>query len=220
LKPGFFKNEDLAKISCEGRLLFAGLWGLADREGRLEDRPSRIRAELFPYQPINVDRLLQELAAAGFIRRYVVDQRACVCIPTFRDHQQPHLREAPSILPPPPEHWTSTGLAPDQHRTSPPVLVLDPVTVSDPVSKPKKEQRADAQIAPCGNVENSVPPHAVLEKLAHGVLDDRDRGDLTNLTSELAAELKQRAARARIAYDGRAIAKALESAHVQRGRRR
>jgi hypothetical protein len=137
LKPGFFKNEDLAKISCEGRLLFAGLWGLADREGRLEDRPSRIRAELFPYEPINVDRLLQELAAAGFIRRYVVDQRACLCIPTFRNHQQPHLREAPSILPPAPdEHWTSTGLAPDQHQTSPPVLVLDPVTVLDPVSDP------------------------------------------------------------------------------------
>ncbi len=213
LKPGFFKNEELAKISCEGRLLYAGLWGLADREGRLEDRPSRIRAELFPYQPINVDRLLQELAAAGFIRRYVVDQRACLCIPTFRHHQQPHLREAPSILPAAPdEHRTSTGLALDQHRTSPPVLVLDPVldpvTVRDPVPKDKKEQCADAPDF-----------HKVLTKLAHGVLDARDQGQIPDLDAELADELKTRAAQARIPYDGRSVTKALASAHVQRTRR-
>ena len=39
LKPGFFMNEELARLPVRARLLFAGLWCLADREGRLEDRP-------------------------------------------------------------------------------------------------------------------------------------------------------------------------------------
>ena len=33
LKPGFFKNETLAEIEPLGRLLFQGLWCMADREG-------------------------------------------------------------------------------------------------------------------------------------------------------------------------------------------
>ena len=39
IKPGFFKNDALAELDFAGRLLFIGLWGIADRAGRLEDRP-------------------------------------------------------------------------------------------------------------------------------------------------------------------------------------
>ena len=35
---------------------------IADREGRLEDRALRIKAELFPYEQIDVDALLDDLA--------------------------------------------------------------------------------------------------------------------------------------------------------------
>jgi hypothetical protein len=43
IKPGFFKNDELAELPIEARLLFAGLWTIADREGRLEDRPKKIK---------------------------------------------------------------------------------------------------------------------------------------------------------------------------------
>jgi len=33
IKPGFFKNDHLVELPFEYRLLFAGLWTLADREG-------------------------------------------------------------------------------------------------------------------------------------------------------------------------------------------
>ena len=33
IKPGFFKNEHLAECQPLARLLFIGLWTLADREG-------------------------------------------------------------------------------------------------------------------------------------------------------------------------------------------
>jgi len=42
IKPSFFKNEFLAECEPMARLLFVGLWTLADRDGRLELRPRRI----------------------------------------------------------------------------------------------------------------------------------------------------------------------------------
>ena len=56
LKPGFFRNEMLAELPHATRLLFAGLWLISDREGRLEDRPKRIGADIFPYETLDVDQ--------------------------------------------------------------------------------------------------------------------------------------------------------------------
>jgi len=99
IKPGFFKNEDLAECSPWTRLCFIGLWMLADREGRLEDRPKRIKGELFPYDSFELEPLLQELAQYGFIERYEVDGIRVIAIPKFSDHQTPHIKEKASELP-------------------------------------------------------------------------------------------------------------------------
>ena len=80
LKPGFFHNEILSELEPHARLLFAGLWLLADRDGRLEDRPKRVAIEIFPYEPhLNVDGLLSQLDDAGFIVRYEVDGVCIIC---------------------------------------------------------------------------------------------------------------------------------------------
>ena len=49
VKPGLMANERLAELPAIARLLFVYLWVLADREGRLEDRPKRIAAQALPY---------------------------------------------------------------------------------------------------------------------------------------------------------------------------
>ncbi len=103
LKPGFFLNEQLAEIEPLGRLLFEGLWCIADREGRLEDRPRKIKAETLPYDDADVDRLLGELAVRGFIHRYEVDGNGYIQIVNFKKHQRPHSREAASTIPPVPD---------------------------------------------------------------------------------------------------------------------
>ncbi len=101
IKPSFFLDEDLAALPFEARLLFAGLWCLADKAGRLEDRPKRIHAMLFPYEPkVDVDGLLGRLAAANFIVRYEVDGRGLIQVRSFERHQRPNHREADSELPP------------------------------------------------------------------------------------------------------------------------
>ena len=101
IKPGFFKNDTLAELDFAGRLLFIGLWGLADRAGRLEDRPKKIKAEIFPYDDVDVDSFLGELAKRSFIIRYEVDGNRYIQIVNFDKHQNPHPRETPSNIPAP-----------------------------------------------------------------------------------------------------------------------
>ena len=101
IKPGFFKNEDLAECTPWARLCFAGLWVLADREGRLEDRPKRIKGELFAYDSVEVEPLLCELEARGFLVRYRNQDGSFIQISKFSTHQTPHYSEKPSVINPP-----------------------------------------------------------------------------------------------------------------------
>ncbi len=80
--------------------MFIGLWLLADREGRLEDRPKKIKAEIFPYDNFDVDSLLNDLDSRNFIKRYCIAGKRYVQVITFTRHQNPHPREAKSIIPP------------------------------------------------------------------------------------------------------------------------
>ena len=118
IKPGFFLDEELAECHPLARILFAGLWTIADREGRLEDRPRRIKAECLPYDDCDIDELLFELQRHGFIVRYGLDGLRFIAIPTWLKHQNPHVSEKPSTIPEPDENSTSTVVAPVKNSTS------------------------------------------------------------------------------------------------------
>lgn len=93
IKPGLFKNETLAECNIFARYLFEGLWCEADRDGRLEDRPKRLKIEYLPYDDVDVEDLLWQLAEKGFIKRYVAKGCNYVWIPNFEKHQRPHKKE-------------------------------------------------------------------------------------------------------------------------------
>lgn len=99
IKPSFFMNEDIVELSIEARLLFIGLWTLADREGRLENRPKKIKMSLFPADEINVSELLLNISKYGFIQLYNVDDLDVIQIVNFVKHQTPHGLEKDSELP-------------------------------------------------------------------------------------------------------------------------
>lgn len=100
IKPALFKNELLGVADPYITLLFQSLWMLADREGRLEDRPLRIKAETFPYREgLDINGYLTELQRLGFIVRYSVDGDALIQVVNFKKHQAPHKTEKPSELP-------------------------------------------------------------------------------------------------------------------------
>jgi hypothetical protein len=99
IKPAFFKDPDIADAGPIVQLLFAGLWCLADREGRVKDQPRVIKAELFPYYDADVNGALTVLARLGNIRRYVTKGIAVVEVLNFKKHQSPHHTERESDLP-------------------------------------------------------------------------------------------------------------------------
>jgi len=103
IKPGFWKDEQVALCSREARLLFTGLWGLSDAWGVLEDRPRRIRVELLPYDDLVADQVvawIDELAAVGLVERYVADGRPYLWIPGLRDHQLTSMPSEERRVPP------------------------------------------------------------------------------------------------------------------------
>ena len=87
IKPAFFKNEHIADMPLHARLLFIGLWTLADREGRLQDRPRKICAEIFPYEAVDVSTLLDCLEHGSFITRYCVNNEPFIQISNWHKHQ-------------------------------------------------------------------------------------------------------------------------------------
>jgi hypothetical protein len=119
IKPSFFTNDALAEIDPLGRLLFQGLWCHADREGRMEDRPRKLKAEILPYDDCDVESLLSDLDRHGFITRYAVDGRRFIQVVNFSKHQNPHIKEAASEIPPQGEHQESTVQVQCNTGTSP-----------------------------------------------------------------------------------------------------
>jgi hypothetical protein len=162
IKPGFFINDELAELEPLARILFAGLWCIADREGRLEDRPKKIKAEVLPYDDCDVDKFLNDLQEHGFIIRYEVDGNRYIQVVNFNKHQNPHVKEAASIIPPPPnnepapeKHCASTVQEPEKHTTNPadslnlipdslnPIKVVSKDTTKDADSEGHKDKSED-----------------------------------------------------------------------------
>jgi hypothetical protein len=109
IKPGFYKNDLLAECDPLARILFTGLWCMADREGRLEYRPKKIKAELLPYDSCNIDKLVKQLSDKNFIIIYSVNDEYYIEINNFLKHQTPHIKEQASTIPAPDKNQTSTS---------------------------------------------------------------------------------------------------------------
>lgn len=100
IHPGFFKNEYIAELDPLARLLLIGMWTIADREGRLEDRPKKIKMEVLAGDDCNADELVATIAEKGFITRYEADGSKYIQIVHWDKYQHVHPKETPSVIPP------------------------------------------------------------------------------------------------------------------------
>jgi hypothetical protein len=108
IKPDFFLDEDLCKLPLQTRLFYIGLWCQADKAGRLEDRPEKLKVVIMPYDRCNVESILNALASIKlnsglpFIVRYRLDDGKRYIQVLKWEHQRPHHTEHESKIPPPP----------------------------------------------------------------------------------------------------------------------
>jgi hypothetical protein len=103
IKPEFFTHEGLfeaeAATGLPIRIAFAGLWCVADREGRFKWEPRRIGVQILPYDGIDFSRVLDALTTRGFVLKYRVNDAWFGWIPSFSKHQVINNRESDSVLP-------------------------------------------------------------------------------------------------------------------------
>lgn len=72
LKPGFFVDAELGRVSRDSRLAFGGIWTESDDEGYFEWKPTELAWTLFRYDADKeqvIERALAELADVRLIER-------------------------------------------------------------------------------------------------------------------------------------------------------
>lgn len=93
IKPAFFDNDELADNDPLGRLLFIGLWTLADCNGNLEWRAKRIKKQILAYDDCCIESLAINLDKSGFVRFYSDGEKMYLNVINFEKHQNPHKNE-------------------------------------------------------------------------------------------------------------------------------
>lgn len=119
IKPEFWSSPDIGDVSRDARLTFIGLWNIADDSGRVEAVPTRLLAELFPYDyelsTKDVCVWITELSAQGLIDIYHKGRRAYLSIRSWSEHQRIDRPSNPRC--PDPEDCTILEELPENPQT-------------------------------------------------------------------------------------------------------
>lgn len=93
IKPAFFDNDALGELEPLARLLFIGMWTIADYKGDFEWREKRVKAKILPYDDCDIKKLAINLDKSGFIRFYSDGENIYCNVVNFSSHQNPHKNE-------------------------------------------------------------------------------------------------------------------------------
>ena len=93
IKPQFFTNDELSELPPLARLLFIGLWTIADFKGCFEYKPKRLKVQLLPYDECDIEQLVSALDKSRFISIYSVQGQTFGKVLNFNKHQNPHKNE-------------------------------------------------------------------------------------------------------------------------------
>lgn len=113
IKPEFWTDARVGDCSPTARLLFIGTWNVADDHGNLDRLARQIKAQIFPYDTIDCEPLLQELIAAGLLSEYEANGKTYLHINGFDKHQKIEKKSLPRH-PLPEDSPTTPRLLPDQ----------------------------------------------------------------------------------------------------------
>ncbi len=183
IHPDFFTDERVVAVSMAAQKLFIGLWCWADREGRLERNPLRLKMQIFPAEVASVADLLAELESVGLVLSYVVGGRDYLLVCGFAKRQRPHMKEAKSELPAPPTRMSpervgaehslnaaSPGVVGGGH-TSPDLGSTSDDLARQSLSESESESESESDLPPRALSPESVAP----ERQGAGELNLRER---------------------------------------------
>ena len=90
IRPEFFADGRVSKLSVAARLTYIGLWCIADDDGWLVWNAEDIAAQLYPYESIRVRTRRLEAAGEALVGagRMVIHPCGCARIKTVPVHQR------------------------------------------------------------------------------------------------------------------------------------
>lgn len=99
IKPEFFDDPQIGALSTAAALFFIGLWTQADKAGRLEYDPKRLKLRLLGFRRESAEAMVKELTTGGFASLYTTNGHNYLQIKNFKKHQRPHPKETASVIP-------------------------------------------------------------------------------------------------------------------------
>ena len=87
IKPEFWTDGDLLRVSRDTRLFYIGLWNFSDDNGVLEYDPMGLKAKIFPIDKIDIEKLITELSSIGKVILYEVNNRKYLYLKNLSNHQ-------------------------------------------------------------------------------------------------------------------------------------
>lgn len=199
IKPTFWEDELVGSMSTRTRLVFVGLFSLADDAGRLRGNAAWIRSQLFAYDEDTtaaaVEASLRELHNARRIRLYGNGQRY-VEVTNFLKHQRIQ-KPQPSQIPAPGGHYK---VEPIEGGDEQDILVpVEDQSATVPVRKGREEEEerdeANASRRPSGPTAEQV----------RGVFDTWCRLFHRNANTKLDEKRRARIRWALTTYDARIV---------------
>ena len=146
LNPEFWLDEEVAKLSAHARLLYMGLWGICDDNyATLPNKAGWIKAQVFPYEDVNVVKLLQELENANKIIRFRYEDNEYWHIKNFFKHQRVEKPSKPKY----PEFEPQNQVLPDYSPNTPAEEKRREVKISE-----DKREDAPAELTPSQKAKN------------------------------------------------------------------
>lgn len=91
IKPSFWADKDVNRLSWDARLLLIGLISGADDRGRFIASQSSITGYVFPHETITTarfKRLMREVESTGIVQLYRVDGLDYGRFPKWTSHQK------------------------------------------------------------------------------------------------------------------------------------
>ena len=90
IKPEFWDDLKISKVSRDARLLYIGMWNFADDLGVIIGDSLWIKSRVFPFDQIQIqqfDKWIQELVKSGFISLFSYQEEEFYYLPNLTRHQ-------------------------------------------------------------------------------------------------------------------------------------
>lgn len=156
IKPSFWEDEKISKLSIPCRLFFIGTWNLADDLGVIRANPVLLKSAIFPYEEnlrvSEVQKWIDALVDARMLIPISYKNESYYVIRTFRSHQKFDARYPNYIIP----KEVTIGILDNYNNPT--------CTQREPNENPTREGEREE-----GMGEEEIPPNGGTKKTAPDV---------------------------------------------------